>query len=96
MPRRKSKRGSVAFAFVLTVGILSLLALRELTQAGRVLVVAKHPRQRELALASGATDVIAPREAVGVLRRVYGDAVVRQLFIMALFAGVAGAFIALA
>ncbi len=38
---------------------------------------------------------VAPRP-VGVLRRVYGDAVVRQLFIMALFAGLAGAFIALA
>src|SRR5204862_3418154 len=52
-----------------TVGILSLLALRELTQAGRVLVVAKHPRQRELALECGATNVIAPRDAVGALRR---------------------------
>jgi len=37
----------------------------------------------------------APRP-VGVLRRLYSDAVVRQLLIMALFSGLAGAFIALA
>jgi eukaryotic-like serine/threonine-protein kinase len=38
---------------------------------------------------------VAPR-AVGVLRRLHSDAAVRQLFILTLFAGLAGAFIALA
>lgn len=52
-----------------TVGILALLALREFTEAGRVTVVAKHLRQRELARRLGATDVVDPRSAVGALRR---------------------------
>jgi threonine dehydrogenase-like Zn-dependent dehydrogenase len=52
-----------------TVGILSLLALREFTAAGPILVVAKHRRQRELALQMGATDVVDPKEAVTILRR---------------------------
>jgi threonine dehydrogenase-like Zn-dependent dehydrogenase len=52
-----------------TVGILTLLALRELTGAGRVTVVAKHRGQRDLARRFGATDVVGPREAVGALRR---------------------------
>jgi threonine dehydrogenase-like Zn-dependent dehydrogenase len=52
-----------------TVGILALLALREFTQAGRITVVAKHPRQRELARGYGATDVVAPAGAVGAVRR---------------------------
>jgi threonine dehydrogenase-like Zn-dependent dehydrogenase len=52
-----------------TVGILTLLALRELTGAGRITVVAKHRGQRDLARRMGATDVVTPREAVGSLRR---------------------------
>jgi threonine dehydrogenase-like Zn-dependent dehydrogenase len=52
-----------------TVGILTLLALRELTGAGRITVVAKHRRQGDLARRFGATDVVGPREAVGALRR---------------------------
>lgn len=52
-----------------TVGILVLLALREFTQAGRITVVAKHPRQRELARGYGATDVVDPAGAVGAVRR---------------------------
>jgi threonine dehydrogenase-like Zn-dependent dehydrogenase len=52
-----------------TVGILTLLALRELTGAGRITVVAKHPGQRDLARRFGATDVVGPQEAVGALRR---------------------------
>jgi threonine dehydrogenase-like Zn-dependent dehydrogenase len=51
------------------VGILTLLALRELTGAGRITVVAKHPGQRDLARRFGATDVVGPQEAVGALRR---------------------------
>lgn len=52
-----------------TVGILTLLALRELTDAGRITVVAKHQGQREQARRFGATEVVAPGEAVGALRR---------------------------
>jgi threonine dehydrogenase-like Zn-dependent dehydrogenase len=52
-----------------TVGILSLLALREFTGVGPILMVAKHRRQRELALQLGATEVIDPAEAVPALRR---------------------------
>jgi threonine dehydrogenase-like Zn-dependent dehydrogenase len=52
-----------------TVGALTLLALREFTQAGRITVVAKHPAQREMARAFGATDVVDPRGSVASLRR---------------------------
>jgi threonine dehydrogenase-like Zn-dependent dehydrogenase len=52
-----------------TVGVLTVLALRALTQAGPVTVVAKHPAQRDLATALGATDVIEPDQAVAKLRR---------------------------
>jgi threonine dehydrogenase-like Zn-dependent dehydrogenase len=52
-----------------TVGILTVLALRELTGAGRITVVAKHRAQRDLARRMGATDVVTPGEAVGSLRR---------------------------
>lgn len=51
------------------VGLLTVLALRALTPAGRITVVAKHARQRELALRLGATDVVAPGEALGGVRR---------------------------
>jgi threonine dehydrogenase-like Zn-dependent dehydrogenase len=50
-----------------SVGLLTTLALRSLTKAGQITVVAKHGRQRELAGALGATDVVAPD---GVLRGV--------------------------
>lgn len=52
-----------------TVGVLTLLALRELTPAGRVTVVAKHAKQREWAEAFGASEVVSPGEAVGEIRR---------------------------
>jgi threonine dehydrogenase-like Zn-dependent dehydrogenase len=52
-----------------TVGLFTLLALRALTQAGGVTVVAKHGRQRELAEAFDATDVVAPDRALKALRR---------------------------
>lgn len=55
-----------------TVGALCLLALREFTQAGRVLVVAKHGRQRELARRLGATDAVGTAEAVAAVRRATG------------------------
>jgi threonine dehydrogenase-like Zn-dependent dehydrogenase len=53
-----------------TVGLLTLLALRELTDVGAVYVVAKHGHQQEKAKALGATAVIEPRKAVRALRRV--------------------------
>jgi threonine dehydrogenase-like Zn-dependent dehydrogenase len=52
-----------------TVGLFTLLGLRELTQAGRITVVAKHPRQHELATAFGATTVTSPDRTVAALRR---------------------------
>ncbi|MGH2821262.1 MAG: zinc-dependent alcohol dehydrogenase [Actinomycetota bacterium] len=52
-----------------TLGALCLLALRELTTAGRITVVAKHPRQRDLALALGASEVVAPAGAARAIRR---------------------------
>jgi len=51
------------------VGILTTLALRAFTQAGRVLVVAKHPAQRALAARAGATDVVEPATATVEVRR---------------------------
>jgi threonine dehydrogenase-like Zn-dependent dehydrogenase len=53
-----------------TVGLLTLLAVRHLTAAGAVHVVAKHGHQRERAQALGATGLIAPGKAVRALRRV--------------------------
>src|SRR5205814_1855337 len=37
--------------------------------AGRITVVAKHPKQRDLARGFGATDVVDTRGAIGALRR---------------------------
>jgi len=54
------------------VGLFATLALRELTQAGRITVVAKHARQRELARAFGASDVVAPDEVFRGVRRSTG------------------------
>lgn len=53
-----------------TVGLLTLLALRELTEVGPVYVVAKHGHQRDRARALGATAIIEPGKAVRSLRRV--------------------------
>lgn len=51
------------------VGLFVTLALRELTPAGRVTVVAKYDRQAELARRFGASDVVSPREVAGAIRR---------------------------
>jgi threonine dehydrogenase-like Zn-dependent dehydrogenase len=66
---RPEPGSSVLVVGVGTVGALSLLALREFTSAGPVLVVAKHARQRELAMRLGATEVVDPDDAVTILRR---------------------------
>ncbi len=54
------------------VGLLATHALRTLTDAGEITVVAKHPHQREHALALGATEVVSPGETLRRLRRVTG------------------------
>ncbi|HVX42594.1 MAG TPA: zinc-binding dehydrogenase [Mycobacteriales bacterium] len=55
-----------------TVGLLTLLALREFAKPGPVYVIAKHGHQRERARALGATDVLEPRQAARTLRRATG------------------------
>ncbi|MET9020204.1 zinc-binding dehydrogenase [Actinopolymorpha sp. NPDC004070] len=61
--------GSVLVSGAGAVGLFATLALRELTPAGRISVVAKHARQRELARAFGATDVLSPDEVPARVRR---------------------------
>ncbi len=55
-----------------TVGLLVLHALRALTPAGRITVVAKHPRQAEIARALGADEVVLPKAALSAVRRSTG------------------------
>jgi threonine dehydrogenase-like Zn-dependent dehydrogenase len=54
------------------VGLLTLLALRKLTAAGEVHVIAKHRHQAERARELGATQVIGADGAVRALRRSTG------------------------
>lgn len=51
------------------VGLFTTLALRELTVAGDITVVAKHGRQAELARGFGATDVVPPVQVLRGVRR---------------------------
>ncbi|TYB49593.1 zinc-dependent alcohol dehydrogenase [Actinomadura chibensis] len=60
-----------------TVGLLTVLALRELTPAGPITVIARHPGQRRRAVALGATETIAPQAALRGLRRITGGSLVR-------------------
>lgn len=55
-----------------SVGLLTTLALRSLTDAGEITVVAKYSHQRELALQLGATEVVGPGEVLRRLRRTTG------------------------
>lgn len=55
-----------------TVGLLTVLALRALTPAGSVTVIAKHPHQARRARELGATDVSSPGRAARGLRRATG------------------------
>lgn len=64
--------GTVLVSGAGAVGLFAVLALRELTNAGRIMVVAKHSRQRELARAFGATDVVRPDETMRAVRRATG------------------------
>jgi threonine dehydrogenase-like Zn-dependent dehydrogenase len=52
-----------------TVGVLTALAIRRLANPGRVIVAAKHPRQRAAAKLVGATEVVRPEHAVKAVRR---------------------------
>jgi threonine dehydrogenase-like Zn-dependent dehydrogenase len=52
-----------------TIGLLTLVATRRLTSARRIVVVAKHQRQAELARRYGASDVVAVDQALGAIRR---------------------------
>jgi threonine dehydrogenase-like Zn-dependent dehydrogenase len=52
-----------------TVGILVLLALREITETGRITVVAKHPMQADLSRRFGATEVVGSGTALTAVRR---------------------------
>jgi threonine dehydrogenase-like Zn-dependent dehydrogenase len=52
-----------------TVGLLTVLALREFTEAGPVYVIARHPRQADRAREAGATDVLTAGRALRTLRR---------------------------
>jgi threonine dehydrogenase-like Zn-dependent dehydrogenase len=51
------------------VGLFTALALRELTPAGHVTVVAKHQRQADLARQFGASAVVSPAEVATAVRR---------------------------
>jgi len=46
-----------------SVGLFAVAALRRLTDAGRIICVAKHERQRDEALRLGATEVVHPKES---------------------------------
>jgi threonine dehydrogenase-like Zn-dependent dehydrogenase len=52
-----------------TVGLLTLIALREFAEPGEIIVVAKHPNQAALAKRYGATDVVDPSDALAAVRR---------------------------
>ncbi|MGZ8566904.1 MAG: zinc-dependent alcohol dehydrogenase [Actinomycetota bacterium] len=52
-----------------TVGLLTLLAVKLLTPAGRVTVAAKHERQRAAARMAGADEIVRPEHAAKSVRR---------------------------
>lgn len=55
-----------------SVGLLATLAVRELTEAAEIIVVAKHSHQRDLAREFGASEVVAPGEVLRRVRRSTG------------------------
>jgi threonine dehydrogenase-like Zn-dependent dehydrogenase len=55
-----------------SVGLFTVAALRHLTDAGRIICVAKHVRQREEALRLGANEVVHPRETYTALPEMLG------------------------
>jgi threonine dehydrogenase-like Zn-dependent dehydrogenase len=60
-----------------TVGLLTVLALREYTKAGPIYVIAKHAHQRERARELGATEIFSTERAVRALRRAAGGFLAR-------------------
>ncbi|MEV6631997.1 zinc-binding dehydrogenase [Actinoplanes sp. NPDC051470] len=60
-----------------TVGLLTVLALRAFTKAGPIMVIARHPRQRDRARELGATEVIGSDRALRALRRKTGGFVLK-------------------
>ncbi|QYJ15270.1 L-threonine 3-dehydrogenase [Rubrobacter xylanophilus DSM 9941] len=57
-----------------SIGLLTVAALRSLTEAGRILCAARYPRQREEALRLGADEVIPPKELYERIPRGLGAA----------------------
>ena len=49
------------------IGLFTVAALRQLTDAGRIISIAKHERQREEALRLGADEVVGPKETYTTL-----------------------------
>ena len=55
-----------------SVGLLTVAALRHLTDAGRIICIAKHERQKDEALRLGATEVVHPKETYSNLPEMLG------------------------
>jgi threonine dehydrogenase-like Zn-dependent dehydrogenase len=55
-----------------SVGLFTVAALRHLTEAGQIVCVAKHARQREEALRLGADEVVHPKETYTTLPKMLG------------------------
>jgi threonine dehydrogenase-like Zn-dependent dehydrogenase len=55
-----------------SVGLFTVAALRHLTEAGRIVCVAKHARQKEEALRLGADEVVHPEETYTALPKMLG------------------------
>ena len=55
-----------------SVGLFTVAALRHLTEAGRIICVAKHARQREEALRLGADHVVHPKDTYTTLPKMLG------------------------
>ncbi|MGB3682718.1 MAG: zinc-binding dehydrogenase [Rubrobacteraceae bacterium] len=55
-----------------SVGLFTVAALRNLTEVGRIICVAKHDRQREEALRLGADEVVHPKETYAKLPGMLG------------------------
>jgi threonine dehydrogenase-like Zn-dependent dehydrogenase len=58
-----------------SVGLFTVAALRHLTDAGRIICVAKHERQRNEALRLGAKEIVHPKETYTKLPELLGTAV---------------------
>ena len=59
------------------IGLFTVAALRRLTEAGRVICVAKHARQREEALRLGADEVVHPKETYATLPGMLGTEAIK-------------------